>query len=206
MSRCSTVVSPWRTWRMPSPVNVPSAVASTPCRSHSCCSCNHADSVDGDDHALLGLAEPDLPRSQARVLQRRAGQVDVGADPLGHLADRRRQPAGSAIGDRREQAGGIAQHVDQQLLDDRVADLHAGTGDIAGGRVHRRAGERCAAQDRRVRCGRRARPPGRRGAARSAGECRRRCRCSRSTPAGWRCSRGRTAPRRRSVGRPILLP
>ncbi len=32
------------------------------------------------------------------------GEVDVGADALGHLADRRRQPAGAAVGDRRVQA------------------------------------------------------------------------------------------------------
>ena len=102
--------------------------------------------VDGHDHALLGLAEPDLPGAKARILQRGAGQVDLGADPLGHLADRGRQTASSAIGDSREQPGGIAQHVDQQLLDDRVTDLHAGTGNVASRRVHRGAGERCATE------------------------------------------------------------
>ena len=59
----------------------------------------------GDDHALLGLGQPDLPRRQAGVLQRRGGQLDVGADVLGHLADGRRQPAGAAVGDRRPQVG-----------------------------------------------------------------------------------------------------
>ena len=40
---------------------------------------------------------------------------------------------------------GADEHVDQQLLDDRVADLHAGAGDLAGRGVHRGAGERRAA-------------------------------------------------------------
>ena len=113
-----------------------------PWRLHSCCNCNHIASIHGHDHALLRLAEPHLPRSQTGVLQRRACQVDVGTDTLGHFPDCRRQPARPAVGDRREQAGGVAQHIDQQLLDDGVADLHAGTGDIARGRVHRRARER----------------------------------------------------------------
>ena len=34
------------------------------------------------------------------------GQLDVGADALGHLADGRRQPAGAAVGDRRPQVVG----------------------------------------------------------------------------------------------------
>ena len=100
---------------------------------------------DGDDHPLLGLRQPDLPRLQAGVLERDGGQLDVGADALGHLADGRRQPAGAAVGDRRPQVVGAGEHVDQQLLGDRVADLHAGAGDLAGGGVHRGAGERGAA-------------------------------------------------------------
>ena len=100
---------------------------------------------DGDHHALLRLGEPHLPRVEAGVLAGHEVEVDVGADPLGHLADRRRQPTGAAVGDRRVQVLGADQGVDQELLDDRVADLHARAGDLAGGGVHRGRRERGAA-------------------------------------------------------------
>ena len=99
----------------------------------------------GEDHPLLGLGQPDLPRRQARVLERDGRQLDVGAGALGHLPDRRRQAAGTAVGDRCPQVVGAGEHVDQQLLGDGVTDLHAGAGDGAGGGVHRGAGERCPA-------------------------------------------------------------
>ena len=97
---------------------------------------------DGHDHPLLGLREPDLPWLQAGVLERDDRQLDVGADALGHLPDRRREAAGPAVGDRRPEVVGAGEHVDQPLLGDRIADLHAGAGDVAGRGVHRQAGER----------------------------------------------------------------
>ncbi len=97
---------------------------------------------DGEDHPLLGLGQPDLPRLEAWILERHGVELDVGADHLGHLADRRREPAGAAVGDGRPQMLGTVEHVDQQLLGHRVADLHARPGDLAGRGVHRRAGER----------------------------------------------------------------
>ena len=97
---------------------------------------------NGEDHPLLGFGQPDLPRLEARVLERHGVELDVGADALGHLADRRREPAGATVGDRRPQMLGAVEHVDQQLLGDRVADLHARPGDLAGRGVHRRTGER----------------------------------------------------------------
>ena len=100
---------------------------------------------DGDDHPLLRLRQPDLPRRQAGVLERDGRQLDVGADAVGHLADRRGQTARAAVGDRRPEVVGAGQHVDEQLLGDRVADLHARPGDLARGGVHRGAGERGAA-------------------------------------------------------------
>ena len=120
----------------------------------------------GDHHALLGLGEPDLPRVETGVLARDEVEVDVGADTLGHLADRRRQPAGAAVGDRRVEVLGADQGVDQQLLDDRVADLHARPGDLAGGGVHRGRRERRAADAVAPGGATRARPRGRRGTGR----------------------------------------
>ena len=55
----------------------------------------------GDDHPLLGLRQPHLPRRQPGVLERDGRQLDVCTDAVGHLADCRRQPAGAAVGDRR---------------------------------------------------------------------------------------------------------
>ena len=101
--------------------------------------------VDRHDHPLLRLGQPDLPRLEAGVLEWHEVELDVGPDAFGHLADRRRQPAGAAVGDRRVQVLGADQHVDQQLLDDRVADLDAGAGHLAGGGVHRERRERRAA-------------------------------------------------------------
>ena len=98
--------------------------------------------VDGQHHSFLGFAEPDLPRRQAGVLQRRPGQVDHASQGLGHLANRRGQPARPAVGDGGVQAGGLVEHVDEQLLGDRVADLHAGPGYLARGPVHGPAAER----------------------------------------------------------------
>ena len=94
------------------------------------------------------------------------------------------------------------EQVDQQLLGDRVADLHARAGDVAGGGVHRRAGERRAAEA--VATGAAAEHDDEVAGVRSHPHRRARVRrrCSRRTRAGWRCSRGRTAPRRRrSAGR-----
>ena len=101
--------------------------------------------VDRHDHPLLRLRQPDLPRLEARVLERHEVELDVGADAVGHLADRRRQPAGPAVGDRRVEVLGTDQHVDQQLLGDRVADLDARARHRTGGGVHRRRRERRAA-------------------------------------------------------------
>ena len=100
---------------------------------------------DGENHSLLSLRQPDLPRLQTRVLERNGVEFDVRTDRLGHLADCRREPTRTAVGDGRPQMLGAVEHVDQQLLGDRVADLHAGAGDLPGGGVHRRTGERGSA-------------------------------------------------------------
>ena len=79
-----------------------------------------------EHHALLGFAEPGLPASQALVFTRHQVEVDVSTKFACHLADRRTQPASTAVGDSGVQPGVTSgdDHIDQALLDDRVADLH----------------------------------------------------------------------------------
>ena len=77
-------------------------------------------------HALLRLADPDLGVAQPLVLQRRGFEVHGRAEIRAHLADGGTEPAGAAVGDRREQAAvaGLQDHVLHLLLGDGVADLH----------------------------------------------------------------------------------
>ena len=131
--------------------------------------------------------QPDLPGLESWVLERDHIELYVGADALGHLADRRRQPAGSAVGDRRPEhrrAVGSGEHVDQPLLGDRVADLHAGAGD-AGRSSHPSSGWRTWHRGCRPgRCDRPARRRGRRDAGRSTAR-HPATRCTRRRRAGW---------------------
>ena len=142
MSRSATIAPPARTTSRPVPVNVADVGDVDTDPRAPLARAAAARSGDRDDHALLRLGEPDLPRFEAGVLPRDQVEFDVGADALGHLADGRRQPAGAAVGDRRVEILGADERIDQQLLDDRVADLDARSGDLAGGGVHRRRGER----------------------------------------------------------------
>ena len=52
------------------------------------------------DHPFLCFRQPDLPRSQAGVLERGRRQVHLDADLLAHLAHRGGEPARAAVGDR----------------------------------------------------------------------------------------------------------
>ena len=142
VSRSSTTSPRWRTTRRPSPVKVPRSASSTPWRSQRARS--SARRSGGTATTIRSWASDSQISHGARpgYLSGAGGQLDVGAGALGHLADGRRQPAGAAVGDRRPQVVGAGEHVDQQLLGDRVADLHAGPGDLAGRGVHRGAGER----------------------------------------------------------------
>ena len=98
---------------------------------------------DRHDHALLRLRQPDLPRLEARDTSRGTRSSSTSAPtPSRHLADGGRQSASSTVGDRRVQVLGADERIDQELLDDRIADLDAGPGDLAGGGVHRRRRER----------------------------------------------------------------
>ena len=102
---------------------------------------------DGDDHALLRLAEPDLPRRAAPGTSAgRSARSTSAPTPsaISPIADDRPPAPQSVIAVYRSVR--VGEQVDQQLLGDRVADLHAGAGDVARGRVHRGARERRAAQ------------------------------------------------------------
>ena len=91
-----------------------------------------------DDDALLGLADPDLPRLQTGVLERHHRQVDLDAEILTHFTHRRREPAGATIGDGVVELGvaGPLDDLDQALFGDRVADLHGGADMIDRGGIH----------------------------------------------------------------------
>ena len=91
-----------------------------------------------DDDALLSLADPDLPRLQTGVLERHHRQVDLDAEILTHLADRRREPAGATVGDGVVELGvaGPLDDLDQALFGDRVADLYGGADMIDRGGIH----------------------------------------------------------------------
>ena len=101
----------------------------------------------GHDHSLLRLREPNLPRGQARVLEWYRGQVDPGAELVGHLPDGGGEATGATVGD------GVVEtlipsgdhEIDQTLLDDGVADLHRRPGHLGGGVAHRLGGERRSA-------------------------------------------------------------
>ena len=152
----------------------------------------------GQHHALLGLRQPDLPRRQARVLERHRRQIHLGPQLGSHLPHRRGQPAGAAVGDGVVQTTipGPLDHLDAALLDDRVADLHRRAGPVHDRGVQPGRGERGApdavaagpaADDDDPVTG-----PGGGGDA-NPWEA---ARVPRRTPAGSRRSRGRTARRR----------
>ena len=114
--------------------------------------------------------QPDLPRREARVLAAARASSSTSAptrSAISPTADDRPPAPQSVIAVYRSL--GVDEHVDQQLLGDRVADLHAGAGDLAGGGVHRRRWRTWRRGCRRARCARRARRPGRRGTGRSSG-------------------------------------
>ena len=89
-----------------------------------------------EDHALLGLGEPDLPGLKAGVLAGHALKLHTGAALRAHLAHGRREATGAAVGDGRVEAlvAGLEQHIEHLLLGDRVADLH-GAAHVGGGVV-----------------------------------------------------------------------
>ena len=100
----------------------------------------------GQHHALLRFRQPHFPGRQPGVLSRYQIEIDRGPESGCQLANRGRQPAGTAVGDGRIQPGitSSEDNVDQTLLHDRVTDLHAGSGHVAGGGIHGHGGERGA--------------------------------------------------------------
>ena len=105
--------------------NSPRSVASTPSLSHKLLERRPFLGRDGQDHPLLGLGDPDLGIREPLVLERRSLEIDLGAELGPHLADRRAEAAGAAVGDRVKEpsVAGLDDHVEHHLLGDRVADL-----------------------------------------------------------------------------------
>ena len=158
-------------------------------------------------HPLLRFGEPDLPWPQSVVLERHTRQLDVGPQLARHLADRRREPARSAVGDGavEPEIARARQGVGQALLDDGIADLD----DAAKLRV-------TWPPARRMRTSRRGCRRARRALRRRRSD-RRRCGCVGRRPRGARPTvpqktsgfatypwSNRVAPL--TVGMPILLP
>ncbi len=61
---------------------------------------------DGEDHALLGFADPDFGVGEAVVLEGSAVEVDVRAEFSTHFADGGGEAACAAVGDGGEEGGG----------------------------------------------------------------------------------------------------
>ena len=206
VSRSTTESPPSTTCNRPSPVNVPMTAAPTCHRRAN--SSTGAGFGDGEHHPFLCLGEPGLPRREAGILPGHGVEVDVGAELLCHLANRRGEPAGSAVGYRVVQTpvAGLDDDVDQALLHDRVTDLH-------------RRAQRCL-RSRPPSSGRRTSPlQHRRGRRRlQAPRSNRRAvvrwganrsvvpRGNRRRRAAWWCRRGRERSPRRWWARRILLP
>ena len=102
----------------------------------------------GHHHALLGLAEPDLPGVQARVLEGHPLQVHLGAQGGAHFTHGRGEPAGAAVGDGVVEllVAGQQLHLQHLLLHDGVADLHGAARHLAGLVGHLHGGEGGPAQ------------------------------------------------------------
>ncbi len=197
-SSCPTTRPSYSSVIRPSPVKAPIAVASTSRLLQICCRRGQAGGRHGQHHALLGLAEPDLPGAQPGVLEGHALQVYLCAQHRRHLADGRREAACAAVGDGGVQAfvAGEQHRFERLLLVDRVADLHGAAGNLACTVIHLHGGEGRPAQP--VPAGpppdhhhQVARLPPRPGGSRRAG-----CPGSRRTRAGWPYSPDRTGWRR----------
>ena len=81
-------------------------------------------------HALLRLAQHDLVRSHAGVALRHQVELDLQANAAAraHLAGRARQPGRAHVLNADDGAGlhGLQAGLKQQLLQERIADLHVG--------------------------------------------------------------------------------
>ena len=62
--------------------------ASVECASQSCPQLVEIVGRNSDHHSLLSLRQPHFPRRQPRILAWHGVELDVGADALGHFADR----------------------------------------------------------------------------------------------------------------------
>ena len=81
-----------------------------------------------DQHPLLRLAQEDLVRRHARLAPRDRVEIDLGAHPAtrGELGQRTGQPGRAEVlhGDHRVEARQLEARFHQQLLEERVPNLH----------------------------------------------------------------------------------
>ena len=100
----------------------------------------------GQHHALLRFGQPDLPRLQPGVFAVDRGEVDRHAGGLAEFTHRGGESARPAVGEGMDQRIRTVEQVDEQVgdkaFDDRIADLHRGTGHFAGRGIHRHGGKR----------------------------------------------------------------
>ena len=102
----------------------------------------------GQDHPLLGLAEPDFPGTQTGIFKGHDFQLHVCAQAFGHFAHGRRESTCAAIGDGvvKLLVAGAQDHFKDLFLVNGMADLHRATSNLAGGLVHLHTGEGGATQ------------------------------------------------------------
>jgi hypothetical protein len=100
----------------------------------------------GHHHPLLGLGEPQLPRGEARVLDGQPANSTSAPMPSAISPTALDSPPAPQSVMAERQVHGLHEHVDHQLLGDRVADLHAGARHLAGSGIHGGGRERGAAE------------------------------------------------------------
>ena len=201
----ATGVPPDRTVRTPSPVNARCRPRQRP-RACSDLDGTRRSAWHRDDHRAPAPRSARPPRARGQGISGGTRSSSTSApNALGHLAHARGQTAGSAVGDRRIQVFRTDQHVDQQFLDDRIADLHTCACDLASlasivadENVAPRMPSRPVAPPSTS-----TRSPGwgRHGEAAP-----RRCRCSRRNTSGLVVYAGSYKIAPATVGSPILLP
>ena len=144
---------------MPSSVTSPMCAA---CRSHFSKICSTSASrpfLTHEQHALLRFGQHDLVRRHAGLALRHVHDVDLdaGAAARAHLAGRAGQPGGAHVLHADERVGlhQLEARLEQQLLHERIADLHRrpllGRLVVELRRRHRRAVDAVAAGLRRRR-------------------------------------------------------
>ena len=105
-------------------------MASTPSLSHNSLSARPILGGNSQHHSLLRFGYPDLGIRKALVLEWSTLEIDRGADLGPHLADRRAESAGAAIGDRMKEPAitCLNDDVENHFFGDGIADLDGAPG------------------------------------------------------------------------------